>query len=572
MAGNNSVHNLKSVIHAIIQRDSDRARIKNKIDEALQEFNGKNQKLNYPNRAFIIRYNYAFKFWKTVKSDEFNKAGQIDFKRAEDLVSKLKKELNHCVLTDLTNDTEVDDPSFFKKTSKKRRQSQSNDSPVWLITCKCENAVYLKQFHGSNENEEKKVNRHDIFCGYCLISLGDEVEVDNDTGVMSIVRSKGLQFVEISAKAKFVENVLDKLNDESGFDVYTQFYDRYKGIWDYIKNDRELFESNSDHVNVFMKLCLSLCQKLEELKIQACEQFLLDISSSIFFIKFLPSIISNGGTRQYDGIKFFLKSMLKHNPQTARKVFKVAKPLAYAMHFARDDEMNGEVLVQSPGIEYLAELGEIVSSSVPGCQEVDTFNCSWEELPVIPTEREVFSEFDLNTLDAIKKDKPYDSSNQYLEINYRLLREECFRNLSTGIQKLSRNKSYDPRMMKLFRITLNTVEGGGHLVLECEDYNASDSSEEEESVCSDEMLHGSLMCISLSEKFDSLIWATVVKCEMKGKANTKLISVELCSERNGKTNIDVILQLIELATKGKFCQLEIFIALFNLSNQAMSCC
>lgn len=62
-----------------------------------------------------------------------------------------------------------------------------------------------------------------------------------------------------------------------------------------------------------------------------------------------------------------------------------------------------------------------------------------------------FLEFDLNTLDAIKKDKPYDSLNQYLEINYRLLREECFRNLSTGIQKLSRNKSYDPRMMKLFR-------------------------------------------------------------------------------------------------------------------------
>ena len=83
--------------------------------------------------------------------------------------------------------------------------------------------------------------------------------------------------------------------------------------------------------------------------------------------------------------------MLKHKPQTALKVIKVAKPLANAMHFARDDEMNGEGLVQSPGIEYLAELFEILSNSVPGCQEVDTSNCSWEELPVIPTKGEIFS-------------------------------------------------------------------------------------------------------------------------------------------------------------------------------------
>ena len=35
---------------------------------------------------------------------------------------------------------------------------------------------------------------------------------------------------------------------------------------------------------------------------------------------------------------------------------------------------------------------------------------------------------------------------------------------------------------------------------------------EEEEDTSNEILYGSLMCISLDKKFDRLIWATVVKC------------------------------------------------------------
>jgi hypothetical protein len=44
------------------------------------------------------------------------------------------------------------------------------------------------------------------------------------------------------------------------------------------------------------------------------------------------------------------------------------------------------------------------------------------------------------------------------------------------------------------------------------------SSEEEEGT-SNEMLYGSLMCISLSKVFDSLIWATVVNSEVQRNGN-----------------------------------------------------
>ncbi|CAB4041198.1 Hypothetical predicted protein [Paramuricea clavata] len=74
--------------------------------------------------------------------------------------------------------------------------------------------------------------------------------------------------------------------------------------------------------------------------------------------------------------------------------------------------------------------------------------------------------------------------------------------------------------MKMYRITLDTVTADRStqifLVLNCEDYYKN--SEEEEST-SHEIFYGSLMCISLNKVFDSLIWATVVKCELQRNRN-----------------------------------------------------
>ena len=56
--------------------------------------------------------------------------------------------------------------------------------------------------------------------------------------------------------------------------------------------------------------------------------------------------------------------------------------------------------------------------------------------------------YDLKGIEAIRTNKPYKSIEHYLDINYRLLREECFRNLCTGIQ----NFRYDEtQQMKIYR-------------------------------------------------------------------------------------------------------------------------
>ena len=63
----------------------------------------------------------------------------------------------------------------------------------------------------------------------------------------------------------------------------------------------------------------------------------------------------------------------------------------------------------------------------------------------------LFIAIDLRSLEAIKEYEPYESLEEYLDINYRLLREECFRDLCTGIQDFLELKSYDAQKMKMYR-------------------------------------------------------------------------------------------------------------------------
>ena len=44
---------------------------------------------------------------------------------------------------------------------------------------------------------------------------------------------------------------------------------------------------------------------------------------------------------------------------------------------------------------------------------------------------------------------------------------------------------------------------------------------DEGEVTSSEILYGNLMCISLNQKFDHLIWATADKCELQKDSNIK---------------------------------------------------
>ena len=83
--------------------------------------------------------------------------------------------------------------------------------------------------------------------------------------------------------------------------------------------------------------------------------------------------------------------MVELCPQTASKILKVAKPLANVMHIVSSGGNGPKDNSQCEGVEYLVQLAEILAASVPGCQDVDTTNCEWNELPTIPTDKEILA-------------------------------------------------------------------------------------------------------------------------------------------------------------------------------------
>ena len=90
-------------------------------------------------------------------------------------------------------------------------------------------------------------------------------------------------------------------------------------------------------------------------------------------------------------LKSLLELMMKYSPKTATKILKVAKHLAHAMHVQSTTEKATEEKSHCQGVDYLVDLGEILAKAVPGCEDVDTVNCEWTELPTIPTDKEILT-------------------------------------------------------------------------------------------------------------------------------------------------------------------------------------
>jgi hypothetical protein len=78
--------------------------------------------------------------------------------------------------------------------------------------------------------------------------------------------------------------------DIAATNVYNIFF-RNQGIWNHIKNDEELFK-DIQCVRDVMKLSFLLSEKLSK-KRKACQLFLQDLSSSLFFIVALPQFVQN---------------------------------------------------------------------------------------------------------------------------------------------------------------------------------------------------------------------------------------------------------------------------------------
>ena len=83
--------------------------------------------------------------------------------------------------------------------------------------------------------------------------------------------------------------------------------------------------------------------------------------------------------------------MMQFSPQTATKILDIAKHLADVMQKRSSDKNSNKENMKCDAVEYLVHLGKILAKSVSGCQDVDTTYCQWNELPTIPTKKEIFS-------------------------------------------------------------------------------------------------------------------------------------------------------------------------------------
>ena len=101
-------------------------------------------------------------------------------------------------------------------------------------------------------------------------------------------------------------------------------------------------------------------------------------------------LVTFSASNDLDGIKSLLELSMKVTPKTASNILKVAKHLANAIQGMSSKENSTVKNYQCQGVEHLVYLGEILAKAVPGCEDVDTVNCELNELPTIPTDKEIF--------------------------------------------------------------------------------------------------------------------------------------------------------------------------------------
>ena len=189
-------YNLTTLLEQTIAKELDRYRVRKRIKACLQELDiTKELKelqllIRVSDFSYKLRYQYALNFW----NKEAGSNAIFDRKKENELISKLKKELNSQdrVYSEGEDCNKIVDDFFFKESLGEGRcdieessASRSNEKSFWYVTSKCDKAFYLKS---SNKVEaEKKINIEEIVCDYQLICPGDEIQIMKDDKLIQSV-------------------------------------------------------------------------------------------------------------------------------------------------------------------------------------------------------------------------------------------------------------------------------------------------------------------------------------------------------------------------------------------------
>ncbi|XP_068728425.1 NFX1-type zinc finger-containing protein 1-like [Montipora capricornis] len=325
---------------------------------------------------------------------------------------------------------------------------------------------------------------------------------------------------------------------------------RCRAVWNYILNlSKEKYDMHENITMQILETVRKICSS--GLMTHTVKEIVQGFQESEFFRTVFPEFIDSVKKEiHFSVVQKVLEHVISVVPVSALQVFPMAARLAHNqiqgssdLESARD---NG-----NSAIKFLEKLSMIIASKVPGAR-TDLEVLPWNQVPLIPQAEEIEQpRWKTNDLPVIRKEGQYKSEQEYLETNFRLLREECFHKLRKGISEFVAGQKCDSKDMRMYRITLVGAsthhEESPTLMLMSLKYvglEMEDSSDLEQTDC---FLYGNLLCISTDGSFEEPVWAVVDK----HIADQSIVRITLCEKANTMTEPEFIAKMQGITNRGK---------------------
>lgn len=178
----------------------------------------------------------------------------------------------------------------------------------------------------------------------------------------------------------------------------------------------------------------------------------------------------------------------------------------------------------------------------------------WKSLNNIPTVEELSGD-PLELVEHVKPvilNKGYQSTCEYLDVYYRLLRVETFAAIQKGIKDYKRGE-LDERDMNVYSmvtvVDINLTNSSLLVYLQFSSKNSGISWK-----TSRKLMYGNLLCISINGEFSDSIWVTVADRDEEVLEKHSVVGVELISFSNENKNAKIMKSL--LYHSGKMVMVE----------------
>lgn len=393
----------------------------------------------------------------------------------------------------------------------------------------------------SKEVNQDKGSRHfefnnddSVFSGGLALEVGDHVTFTRHfrkKPLDELPLAQSLQLVKCSRTERQIEEYLDCLlsklsrKQDSANREKIILAVKCLPVWDCIGNncrisDKSIITLNSVLVN--MQENFAIAENLS-LVLETLLKTPLFTERNSRYSRFIDaSLRESSAKRSREDLYKVMLMMTKLVPSKLKLIVRTIEPFA----FHEFTSFLYKMLKQS-------------AQSVSG----DAEDCSWEELPLVPTVKELLagSLVSGSGLRPVVVKGPYPSVEEYIDIYFRLLRSDCFAALSKGATDLLKG-TLDQRDMNVYTqvkmVGFQKAVHGSGLPLGLALKPLRPVANWDQTSC---LMYGNLLCISVSGTFRDPIWATVSNRELL--SSQSVVIVELCSESNDMTDSDAILSL-----------------------------